>query len=134
MALLPIKEATEGENLAEFTSKIQQKNEELETHRKKFLEYLQSDYLGVLFNEKLSFWNNLEFTEFKDELNKIILKNNRIRLTKKDEIEWMEIFNDYKKQAIELKEEINNIDKEINKVVYQLYGLTGDEIAIVEKT
>jgi len=131
---LPIKEATTNEHLAGYTSSVQQKNEELEDLRNKFFKYLQSDYLGVLFNDKISFWYNLEFNEFKDELNKTITKNDKTRLTKKDEIEWMEIFNEYKKQAIGLKGEINRIDKKIDEIVYRLYGLTASEIEIVENT
>ncbi len=33
-----------------------------------------------------------------------------------------------------LKAEINRIDKEIDQMVYELYGLSKEEIAIVEKS
>ncbi|MDQ7068002.1 MAG: hypothetical protein Q9M40_08525 [Sulfurimonas sp.] len=35
-------------------------------------------------------------------------------------------------QAKELKAQINTTDKEIDKMVYELYGLSDDEIKIVE--
>jgi hypothetical protein len=55
-----------------------------------------------------------------------------IQLAKKDEIEWMELFEDYKKQAQTLKYEIDKTDKEIDKMVYELYGLNDVEINVVE--
>jgi len=53
-------------------------------------------------------------------------------LTKKDEFEWMELFEDNKKKALALKAEIDKTDKEIDQMVYALYGLTEEEIKIVE--
>jgi len=44
----------------------------------------------------------------------------------------MEIFEDYKQQAQTLKQEIDKTDKAIDKMVYELYGLSEEEIAIVE--
>ena len=73
------------------------------------------------------------FTAFISELNKAIKTSGGIQLTKKDEIEWMDLFEDYKKQAQTLKQEINKTDKEIDKMVYELYGLSEEEIGIVEK-
>ena len=36
------------------------------------------------------------------------------------------------KEILYLKQQIDSTDKEINKLVYQLYGLTEEEIAVVE--
>ncbi len=44
----------------------------------------------------------------------------------------MELFEDNKKRALELKAEIDKTDKEIDQMVYELYGLTEEEIKIVE--
>jgi type II restriction/modification system DNA methylase subunit YeeA len=46
----------------------------------------------------------------------------------------MEIFEDYKQQAQALKQEIDKTDKEIDKMVYELYGLSEEEIKIVEQS
>lgn len=37
------------------------------------------------------------------------------------------------KKAVDLQEKINKTDDEINQMVYQLYGLTHDEINIIEQ-
>ena len=44
----------------------------------------------------------------------------------------MELFEDYKRQAQTLKSEIEKTDKEIDQMVNELYGLTEEEIKIVE--
>jgi hypothetical protein len=45
----------------------------------------------------------------------------------------MDLFEENKKKALELKAEIDQTDKEIDQMVYELYGLSEEEIAIVEK-
>ena len=54
-------------------------------------------------------------------------------LTKKDEFEWMDLFEENKKKALELKAEIDQTDKEIDRMVYELYGLSEEEIKIIEQ-
>jgi hypothetical protein len=55
-------------------------------------------------------------------------------LTKKDEIGWMDLFEDYKTQAQNIKQEITKVDREIDRMVYELYGLSEEEINIVENS
>jgi hypothetical protein len=45
----------------------------------------------------------------------------------------MNYFNEEKQKAIAFQNEIYKTEKEINKMVYQLYELTPDEIKIVEE-
>lgn len=78
-------------------------------------------------------WPSLEFSEFIFEVNKLIRKTNKQILTKTDEMEWMDLFDVKKKEALELKFKIDTTDKEIDQMVYKLYELTADEIAVVEK-
>ncbi len=47
-------------------------------------------------------------------------------------MEWMELFEEKKAEAQTLKTEIEKTDKEIDQMVYEIYGLTEDEIKIVE--
>jgi type II restriction/modification system DNA methylase subunit YeeA len=49
-----------------------------------------------------------------------------------DEMEWMEVFETKKAEAQAIKTEIDKTDKEIDQMVYELYGLTDEEITIVE--
>jgi type II restriction/modification system DNA methylase subunit YeeA len=46
----------------------------------------------------------------------------------------MELFEENKKKALELKSQLEKTDKEIDQLVYALYELTEDEIRIVEES
>ena len=46
----------------------------------------------------------------------------------------MEIFEENKQKAQALQDQINQTDKEIDAMVYKLYGLTEEEIKIVENS
>ena len=49
-----------------------------------------------------------------------------------EEAEWEVYFLQEAKQALTLKSEIDKTDTEIDRMVYELYGLTDEEIKIVE--
>tara|TARA_R110001583_G_scaffold85590_2_gene224429 strand:- start:6781 stop:9948 length:3168 start_codon:yes stop_codon:yes gene_type:complete len=99
----------------------------------KFQYYLTSHFLINKLTRKLENWYELEFADFIKELNKAIKKAGVTVLTKKDEFEWLELFEDNKKKAQELQTQIHQTEKEIDQMVYQLYGLTYEEIKIVEQ-
>lgn len=82
---------------------------------------------------KLLFWQNLEIDEVLVELNKAIKKAGGEKLSKADEMEWMGLFETKKKEAQDLKAEIERTEKEIDQMVYELYGLSEEEIRIVEE-
>ena len=49
-------------------------------------------------------------------------------------MEWMEVFETKREEAQTLKAEIEKTDKEIDQMVYELYGLKGEEVGIEEGT
>jgi type II restriction/modification system DNA methylase subunit YeeA len=55
-------------------------------------------------------------------------------LTKLDEMDWMDVFETKKAVVQALKQQINTTDREIDAMVYELYGLSEEEIAIVENS
>lgn len=62
-----------------------------------------------------------------------LLKDAGVALSVSQEAEWMTYFNEQKQKANALQAEIDRIDKEIDKMVHQLYGLTEEEVRIVEQ-
>ncbi|MDT0678302.1 hypothetical protein [Autumnicola musiva] len=44
----------------------------------------------------------------------------------------MELVEENKKKAVELQQQIEETDRKIDQMVYELYGLTEEEIKIVE--
>ena len=119
-------------------------NSELMKFLIKFTSFYSKKYNLIELNQKLQNWHELEFGDFIKELNKAIKANNKLRvkdgleevptLTKKDEFEWLDLFEDNKQKAQALQTQINQTDKEIDAMVYELYGLTEEEIAIVENS
>ncbi len=83
--------------------------------------------------EKLSkklqrFWEY----NFKDLLGE--LKKNKITLNLDKQDEWAAYFDKNKAEIQALQTEIDRTDAEIDRMVYTLYGLTEEEIKIVEKS
>ena len=54
-----------------------------------------------------------------------------IHLSKQDEFDLSNIFESQKVQALEVQQQIDRTDVEIDRMVYDLYGLTEEEIRIV---
>ena len=48
-------------------------------------------------------------------------------------VELIDLFEAQKAKALSLQQEINHTDKEIDRMVYELYGLTEEEIRIIEE-
>lgn len=107
-----------------------QKN--FQTQTQKLSTYICSQYQLEKLSGKLSSWYDLDFSDFIKELNKAVKAVKGTPLSKKDEFEWMELFEENKQKALALKAEIDRTDKEIDQMVYELYGLTEEEIRIVE--
>ena len=106
-------------------------NKDFQTQTQKLSSYISSQYQLEKLSGKLSSWYELDFSDFIKELNKAIKTVKGTPLSKKDEFEWMELFEENKKKALALKAEIDRTDNEIDQMVYELYGLTEEEIQIV---
>ena len=107
-------------------------NKDFQALTQKLSTYICSQYHLEKLSGKLSSWYELDFSDFIKELNKAIKVVKGTPLSKKDEFEWMELFEENKQKALALKAEIDRTDKEIDQMVYELYGLTEEEIKIVE--
>ena len=120
-------------DLEELVNKmIQNGNKHLELGDN-FITYLKSS-LRIEPTKKILNWHELDFINFIKELNKAIKKQRGEKLTKLQEMDWMEVFETKKTEALNLKTEIDKTDREIDQMVYELYDLTEDEIKIVEES
>lgn len=136
MSALPIKEVSNDLklNFQSLAEEISVLSREFDDIKLKFRKYFTAQNSITKVSGKLSNWFLLEFSDFLKELNKAIKAWKGTPLTKKDEFEWMELFEENKKKAIELKSQIDQTDEEIDRLVYELYGLTEEEIQIVENS
>ncbi|MBL7138653.1 MAG: hypothetical protein ISS17_07765 [Bacteroidales bacterium] len=48
-------------------------------------------------------------------------------------MEWMEVFETKRAEIQSLQSQIDKTDREIDRIIYELYGLTEEEIKIVER-
>jgi hypothetical protein len=103
------------------------KNKELQQSNTQFQKLLISKFENININTKLEKWYELNFADFNKELSK-----QKIKLSLSEQSEWLTFFEQEKQKALTIKNEIDRTDKEIDQMVYQLYGLTEDEIKIVE--
>jgi hypothetical protein len=79
---------------------------------------------------RLNKFYTLGSNEFLAEIKK--LSKSDISLIKLDE--WEQYFNKYKKEVTSIVSDIENKDKEINEIVYALFGINDKERKIIEST
>ena len=103
-------------------------NKELQEQSQKFLNLLNSDFNLEKPSKKIEEFYTFTWSEFEKELHK-----NKITLLGVQKDDWFDRFDRFKKLALELKTQIDQTDKEIDKMVYELYGLTEEEILKVER-
>jgi type I restriction-modification system DNA methylase subunit len=94
---------------------------------KQFIDYIKAIYSPKSMTEKIREFYKLDLKEFIDELK----KQNSV-LTSRQQMELMPLFNDKRKEIKLLTQTIDKLEHEVDCMVYALYDLTPDEIAIVE--
>jgi uncharacterized protein YdcH (DUF465 family) len=104
-----------------------EKNKELQQIKNKFLDLLQADFNLEKISNKLQNWHELKWSELTSEL-----KKQKIELKGELKEDWKERFDRLKVKAVEIMNLINTTDRKIDLMVYELYGLTEEEIRIVE--
>lgn len=102
-------------------------NSQLQQKRSRFLRRLQENFEGVKITGILETFDTLSFAVFVKEL-----KKQKIKLTLPQQDEWEDYFSQYKAECNSLSEQIAETDKKIDGLVYELYGLTEEEIKVVE--
>ena len=126
LILLPIPEITSDEQkpFIDLADKMLSLNSDLQKKTSNFLKVAKETFNIEKPSAKLETFYDLTFEEFIKELKQ--------KITPKIKLEWLELFEEQKAALQKLKEEIATTDRQINSLVYKLYGLTDEEIKIVE--
>ena len=103
-------------------------NKELQQKKITFLNRLKDNFELDRISNKVDAFYNFDFKTLLSEL-----KKRKVMLSLIQQDEWEEYFMAYKTEINALQEQINQTENEIDQLVYQLYGLTQDEIKIVEE-
>ena len=124
---LPFIENVNQQPFIEKADKMLSLNKELQETSLKFQRALEREFALVSLPKKLQDWYLLSFGDFVKELEK-----KKLKLSLSQKAEWEDYFLHESKKALALKTNIDATDKEIDQMVYALYGLTEEEIEIVE--
>lgn len=101
---------------------------QLQKHVSKVLNRAKNNLGLTKISEKLESFYQHEFKDFMAEL-----KKQKIKLSLRDQDEWEEYFNGYRLDCTRLLLEIEENNRKIDQLVYGLYGLTEEEIAVIER-
>ena len=126
---IPFTENSRQLIIANNADLIMEQSKLIRERQSTFLSRIQSNFTIDKPSNKLKEFYNYDFKTFLSEL-----KKKKITLTLKQQDEWEQYFNEYKTEINKLQQQINQTDKEIDQLVYKLYGLTEDEIKIVEES
>ncbi len=115
------------ERVVNLVNQMLTQNADLQALNHKFFKLLNSD-LGIEKPTKnLENWCELDWKEFEKEVQKY-----KVTLTLVQKSEWLDYFEQQKAVALAMRQKLDQTDKEIDQIVYKLYGLIDEEIAIVE--
>ncbi|HIP44539.1 MAG TPA: N-6 DNA methylase, partial [Sulfurospirillum arcachonense] len=102
-------------------------NKTLQAKKQKFLKRVSDNFNLDKLSKKLEAFYESDFKTFLAEL-----KKKKTTLTLMQQDEWEEYFEAYQKELLELQTEIDATDKQIDEMVYELYGLSEAEVSVVE--
>jgi len=121
--------ADNSRRLQELATKMMSQVSELKSIQLRFLDFLMGKYSLSKLSSKLGLWYSLDFNGFLKELKKA-----KITLSLSEESDWMQLFVEKKDAAQKVLDDIYKTEGSISQMVYQLYGLSEEEINIVEES
>ena len=124
---IPILLIEEQQKYVDMANRMLLLNKQLQEKRSRFLRRLKNNFESIKITGALSTFDQLEFADFLKEL-----KKQKITLKLSQQDEWEDYFNDYRSVCHQLSEQMTETNKEIDLLVYKLYGLTYDEVLIVD--
>jgi hypothetical protein len=130
--LLPIKK-TDNTNVQTFKSLNIEANNLIILLEKEykasidFIKLLQVSFSGLKLTKKLENWHELTFSDLRKELEK-----QQLHIPLKERLEWQTKFEGQQTALLALRTQIHATDAAIDRLVYVLYDLTQEEIALVE--
>lgn len=92
-----------------------------------FTHLLQNQWPHLHITGKLANWHHLTPETFHQEL-----KKQKINLQVPWQTEWISRFTQHKNHVLTIADTLAQTDQKINGMVYNLYGLTDPEIAVIE--
>jgi len=130
LRLFPIKQISieAQQPFIDLADKMLTFNSELQARRARFLKRLTDNMKDIRVTGALERFDEMEFGQFVAELRK-----QKIALSLTAQDEWEEYFNTYRTDCQTLRTQIHETDQTIDKMVYTLYGLTQEEVILMNE-
>jgi type I restriction-modification system DNA methylase subunit len=127
----PVPQANDEQTalLAHYAKERTRLTGDLQIISSKYTRNIQREFNLEKLSTKLENWFQITFNEFLKELEK-----SKVKLTLTRKAEWEDYFLQESKKAHSIKQQMAQTDKAIDRLVYGLYGLTTEEIKIVEES
>lgn len=111
----------------DYVQTMLDQNKHLQALKGQLLQLLQAQFDVPTISRKLENWPELTFKEFLAELTK-----QKVKPTLSQQAEWMTYLADQQAKARTIQATLDKTEQEIDQLVYSLYGLTDEEIVVVE--
>ena len=98
----------------------------LHEHKRRFLQLVQAELGVAAVSRALENWEALDFKGFSAEL-----ARQKVTLSLAQKSEWLGHFEQERARVQALHDEIRATDHRIDELVFDLYGLTAEERAVV---
>ena len=115
--------------IKDLSKELSEKYKVFNSESSNFIKLIQLKFGLEKISKKLEQWYLLDFASLLSEFKKA-----KVSLDFNSEEKLMVYFEDKKNLVFNLKSQIDQIDREIDRMVYELYGLTEEEIQIVENS
>lgn len=113
----------------DLVDKILLENNKFTKKNKDFFKIIQIELQVSKYTQNIKKWYLLTEKQWIDEL-----KKQKITLSKKQIIEWLDFFQTEKIAILKLLDTIQSLENHIDNLVYQLYNITENEINIIKNT
>lgn len=123
----PLPSAESDAVLAALAETRVKDTKELQRKVAKFLKRLSDNFSGIKLTGAIKSFYELDFAAFLKEL-----KKQKIDVTLKQQDEWEDYFEQYRKECTDLSARIASTDQAINTRVYALYQLSEAHIKVLE--
>ncbi len=128
MPFIPISELAQQPFIAKADQMLTL-HKNLQEKSEKFIKRIKSNFENLRITKNLENFYNFGFSIFIKEL-----KKQKIKLSLHKQDEWEDYFEKYKTEINQIQTQINQTDREIDTMIYELYELTPQEIEIIEKS
>ncbi|MCF6318603.1 MAG: N-6 DNA methylase, partial [Proteobacteria bacterium] len=129
LSLIPIPNIAvrRQQDLIIFVDLMLNLNKQLQQKSQRFINRTKDTFEFQKTSKKLNSFYSFDFKTFLAEL-----KKQKTTLSLHQQDEWEDYFTKYKTEITHLQTQITQTDNEIDQMVYELYGLTDEEIRVVE--